>query len=115
MTSGRGLEFGSWTFCRRGATLLLYGLAYQFRLHQNYRDKYSRVSGNVCCLGKYRERGYVTVGTVASSSADTHCSFRGTSQSQPTSTAQPSNEATSFTFLMISNLSVISIPARTPG
>jgi len=60
-------------------------------------------------------RGYVTVGTAASSSADLHCSFRVPSQFQPTSTAQPSNEATSFSFLMISNLLTISIPARSPG
>jgi hypothetical protein len=61
------------------------------------------------------ERGHVTAGTAASSSADPHCSFRGTCQFHPTSTAQLSNEAISFTFSMISNLLVISIPARTPG
>ena len=115
MTSRRVTQFGRRTFRRRGTTALLYGIAYQFMLQHNYRDKHSRVCGNVNCLGTYMERGYVAVGTAASSSANPHCSFRGTSQFQPTSSARPSNEAISFTFLIISNILVISTPARTPG
>ena len=56
-------------------------------------------------------RSYVPILQIVTPAVSTD-RFRGTSQSQPTGTGQLSNEATNYTFLIISNLLTTSSPAR---